>query len=278
MVFPYLLASLVSHQGQLRTLHKCIEWKKPQGKKKKLKIKKIKTDRRKHEKKRHKKKERKKEKTNVDCSGPASIQWGIYNNVRDLASATKAHKPSWPNSSPTQSSKPQPTKSSSVSSSTSKVQQQDRPLILYAYHESDSARANLKFFVNEGLSGAADFVFIINGETEDSALVPRLPHIRVVERPNTCYDLGSFGEVLRAHDLYKKYKRFITINASVRGPFVPRWATGKTCWMDAFLNRLSDTVKVIFNFPAPRRPPPPPPLSLRYAVSSRTLVQGKRIC
>ncbi|KAK8056533.1 hypothetical protein PG993_001760 [Apiospora rasikravindrae] len=112
----------------------------------------------------------------------------------------------------------------------------DRPLISYAYAESESGRANLKYFLAQGLHGAADFIFIINGETDAADLIPHKPNIRVVRRNNTCFDLGAHGEVLRKNDLWKKYKRFITLNASIRGPFVPRWS--RSCWSDVYLGRL----------------------------------------
>lgn len=69
-------------------------------------------------------------------------------------------------------------------------------------------------------------------------------NIQWVQRNNSCFDMGAFGEVLRANDgaLQKRYKKFITMNASIRGPFVPVWSDA--CWSDIFLNKLSDTVKV----------------------------------
>lgn len=118
----------------------------------------------------------------------------------------------------------------------------DRPLILYAYAESESARENLRFFLNKGVHGAADFVFIFNGETTAVDTIPEAENIRVVQRSNTCFDLGAFGEVLRADDLWRRYKRFITLNASIRGPFLPIWSSD--CWSDMFLNRVTDLVKV----------------------------------
>lgn len=118
----------------------------------------------------------------------------------------------------------------------------DRPLISYAYAESESGRANFKYFLSQGLHGAADFVFIINGETDAADLIPHKPNIRVVRRNNTCFDLGAHGEVLREDGLWKKYKRFITLNASIRGPFVPRWS--RSCWSDVYLGRLTEKVKV----------------------------------
>lgn len=52
------------------------------------------------------------------------------------------------------------------------------------------------------------------------------------------------GEVLRKDDLWKRYKRFITMNASIKGPFLPRYAS-TACWTDIFLSRVTDTVKLV---------------------------------
>ncbi|KAL0939749.1 uncharacterized protein CTRU02_206359 [Colletotrichum truncatum] len=119
----------------------------------------------------------------------------------------------------------------------------DRPLIVYAYHESDSARANLEYFVAKGLHNAADFVFIFNGDAKSSSIIPELPHVKIVKRENTCFDMGAIGEVLREGDLWKKYKRFITMNASIRGPFLPMWSF--SCWTDLFLSKLTDKTKLV---------------------------------
>lgn len=115
--------------------------------------------------------------------------------------------------------------------------------MVYAYAESEVARQNLGFFVDKGLHGAADFVFVFNGETNASVLVPHhLANVEVVQRPNTCFDLGAIGEVLRDSDRWKNYKRFITMNASLRGPFVPVWSSD--CWTDLYLNRITEHTKV----------------------------------
>jgi len=121
-----------------------------------------------------------------------------------------------------------------------------RPLIIYAYAESNFARANLQYFIQHGLYAAADFLFIINGNaTLDLLLPPRLPNVRIIRRGNNCFDMGGIGEVLNSNDreLVKKYSKFILMNASVRGPFLPTWAEG--CWVDKFLGRLSDEVKLV---------------------------------
>ncbi|KAI5475215.1 hypothetical protein MNV49_001726 [Pseudohyphozyma bogoriensis] len=109
-------------------------------------------------------------------------------------------------------------------------------------HRSNSRSA---FIVSHGLHGAADFVFILNGHTDLDQYIPEADNIRFVKRSNTCYDMGSYGEVLNANDqeLVKKYSHFILINASIRGPFVPHWS--QECWSSAYLNRLNEKVKMV---------------------------------
>jgi hypothetical protein len=136
----------------------------------------------------------------------------------------------------------------------------DRPLILYAYAETPNARTNLEYFVAHGLHAAADFIFLLNGETDAANLIPKKSNIKVIQRPNECYDIGAYGETLTNGDLYMKYKRFIMLNASIRGPFLPYWS--EQCWSDMFLGRVTDEVKVC-------RSLPPVFLSSRLAPSTK---------
>ena len=69
-------------------------------------------------------------------------------------------------------------------------------LVLYAYSESQTARPNIEFFIRHALNSAADFVFIFNGPTNVSTIIPDLPNIRIVQRANDCYDIGAYAEVL----------------------------------------------------------------------------------
>ncbi|OTB20534.1 hypothetical protein K445DRAFT_299591 [Daldinia sp. EC12] len=118
-----------------------------------------------------------------------------------------------------------------------------RTLITYAYTESQITRENLAFFIDNGLHRNADFVFILNGPTHASSMIPKDPNIRVVSRHDECFDLGSHGEVLREDNLWKKYERFVMLNANARGPFVPYWSDA--CWSDAFLSRVTEDVKLV---------------------------------
>jgi len=119
----------------------------------------------------------------------------------------------------------------------------DRPLILYSFFETPNALLNLEFFIKHGLHGGADFVFILNGETKAHELLPQdHSNIHYISRPNRCFDLGAHAEVLTTYDLYKKYKRFILMNASIRGPYLPYWAEG--CWSEMYLKKVTEITKV----------------------------------
>lgn len=119
----------------------------------------------------------------------------------------------------------------------------ERPLILYAFSESDEARINIQYFIDHGLHDAADFIFILNGKTDIHKIIPQKNNINHIQRPNDCFDLGSYAEVLTKSELYKKYRRFIMLNASLRGPFLPSWS--RSCWSSLYLSRITPTRKLI---------------------------------
>jgi hypothetical protein len=122
----------------------------------------------------------------------------------------------------------------------------DIPLILYAYYETADTRPNLQFFISHALHAKAKFVFIFNGETDAQLLLPtNRSNIHYVKRNNTCFDLGAYAEVLKSNGsmLIRQHKRFIMMNASLRGPFVPFWS--RDCWSDAYLAKLGDHVKLV---------------------------------
>lgn len=118
----------------------------------------------------------------------------------------------------------------------------DRPLILYAFFETPGARINLEFYIKHALHDAADFLFVLNGETDAANLLPKKDNIRFIKRENDCYDMGAFAEILTTDNLYKRYTRYILMNASIRGPFFPYWSN--QCWSDVYLDKLNDKTKV----------------------------------
>jgi len=89
------------------------------------------------------------------------------------------------------------------------------------HHDTPDANANTRFFLRHALHDRADFVFILNGESQLRDEIPDdLPNVRVVQRDNTCYDLGAHGEVLQANEreLVKKYNKFILMNGEPAPP------------------------------------------------------------
>lgn len=126
------------------------------------------------------------------------------------------------------------------------VKARNTDLIQVVYYETDDAKRNLEFFIQHALHDKADFLFVING---DATLdIPNRSNVRVVRKENSCYDLGSHGEILFEREdlnLRQIYKRFILLNTSVRGPFIPRWGQVMgTCWSDVLFAGLSDRVKL----------------------------------
>lgn len=146
-----------------------------------------------------------------------------------------------------------------------------KSLVSYVYNETPTNRRNLEFLIQHGLFKSADWIFSFNGETDAEELLPNhknspwydanFTNIEVVKRENKCYDFGAHAEALlrewsadgrTLHPMgsedkggrkyYEKYSRFILMNASVRGPFMPFWT--RECWSEAFWSRVTEKVKV----------------------------------
>lgn len=98
---------------------------------------------------------------------------------------------------------------------------------MYAYAESPDASLNFNFFVEHGLHPNADWVFVMNGPYNVST--PEGDNVRVIERPNRCFDMGAYGDVFtrephlrqRSARIFRKcsmltradsYKKFIFMN------------------------------------------------------------------
>ena len=121
-------------------------------------------------------------------------------------------------------------------------EQPNTDLVLYSFFETTEATKNFRFFMRHALHSKADFIIMVNGEsTIDLTALNGLPNVQVVKRENRCFDLGGFHEILNADAaLLARYKRYIFMNASLRGPFFPPWAQD-TCWSDAYFDKLQDS-------------------------------------
>lgn len=119
----------------------------------------------------------------------------------------------------------------------------DKTLVMYNYFESDKAKRNLKFFLDHGVHEREDTDFLLVSQSHVCLDLPTHRNFGIIFRNNTCFDLGAHKEVVMQHNLLSRYAKFILLNGSVRGPFMPAWSSD--CWTDAFTRRLNDTVKLV---------------------------------
>lgn len=106
---------------------------------------------------------------------------------------------------------------------------------------------NMDFFIKHGVKerNDVDFLFVINGP--DTIDLPKYNNVKCLNRKNGGRDFGgwSHGLFMKIDDqyLYQKYEKFILINSSVRGPFLPVWAKDID-WIKVFTDLLTDNVKL----------------------------------
>lgn len=145
----------------------------------------------------------------------------------------------------------------------------NRTLVMYVYHESNEwYKDNLRFFIKVAMQDNdhddVDYLLIINGESSlplevilATTAAQREGRVQLLRRPNTCYDGGSMGEVLRARSrLAESYRYYFLMNSSVRGPFLPRYfqaifkaksaevGSGALAWTSVLTSLLDDEVKL----------------------------------
>ncbi len=149
-----------------------------------------------------------------------------------------------------------------------------RVCVVYAYHDSETARVNLDFFrrvamMHPTAAYRVDYYWVGNGATEAEARdeARRAPWTRTFARPNTGYDFCAWSEVLdcvapRAlygsapsssgggsalasnytshhRHRHRRYRYFALVNDTVRGPFLPWWCdAGTTHWLQVFTSLL----------------------------------------
>jgi len=103
---------------------------------------------------------------------------------------------------------------------------EERPLtlVIYVYSETDHLKkANMEYFLQHGLCENCtnvENVIILNGPSE--LQFPVHKNLYILRRANQCGDFGAWSQLFTEMDpeKYKKYKRFMFINDTVRGPFV----------------------------------------------------------
>jgi len=127
-----------------------------------------------------------------------------------------------------------------------------RTLIVYVYGKSHAlAEQNLAFFIRTAVrqSHHADYYFIlqqIDNKIFDETKLPTLPsNAHYVQHENKCFDIGTIGWFLSIGMIDKnRYKYFIFLNSSVRGPFVVSYYDSSV-WYTIFTRRLNDHIKLV---------------------------------
>jgi hypothetical protein len=127
-----------------------------------------------------------------------------------------------------------------------------RTLIVYVYGKSHAlAEQNLAFFIRTAVrqSHHADYYFIlqqIDNKIFDETKLPILPsNAHYVQHENKCFDIGTIGWFLSIGMIDKnRYKYFIFLNSSVRGPFIVSYYDSPV-WYTIFTRRLNDHIKLV---------------------------------
>lgn len=118
-----------------------------------------------------------------------------------------------------------------------------KTLVLFVYHIYNS---RVKHFIRKSIfyDPTVDFV-VISNNGHPPPYVP--PYVKTLVRPNVGYDFGGWSQALLTEDaagnkLYQAYDRFIFVNSSVMGPFLPPGFAGR--WTDVYLQGLQENVKL----------------------------------
>jgi hypothetical protein len=119
-----------------------------------------------------------------------------------------------------------------------KIEKKEKTLVLYVTHEYN---ANTEYFLKRGIfkSDYIDFYFIFNNKYQDVELPE---YVHYMKRNNFGFDFGGWSDALLTNDFYKSYDKFLFLNSSVMGPFLPEYFKGE--WPTIFTNKLKDNIKL----------------------------------
>jgi hypothetical protein len=106
-------------------------------------------------------------------------------------------------------------------------------------------RNNLDFFIKIGLTNSPShhFNFIINSSIGGEQ-IPQQQNISVIKGHNKGYDFGAYYESIQSVNI-QEYDYFIFINDTCRGPFLPSYLPSDLSWVDLFLDKIDDKVKMV---------------------------------
>lgn len=104
---------------------------------------------------------------------------------------------------------------------------------------------NLNFFIKMGLNDSKGnhFNFVINSPTGGEQ-IPVQENISIIKGNNQGHDFGAYKESIDNSD-WESFDRFIFMNDTCRGPFIPNYVPESINWVDMFLKDINDKVKLV---------------------------------
>jgi hypothetical protein len=125
-----------------------------------------------------------------------------------------------------------------------------RTILFYAYFEKNELYSlRLKFFLDVAVreTDPIDYVFIIQGG-KANVTFPNYTNIRIIKRPNDCYDFGAYGDTIQkigGLNEIKKYKAVMFINPSASGPILPKYWPKSIHWSEIFTSKLRNDIHAV---------------------------------
>lgn len=119
-----------------------------------------------------------------------------------------------------------------------------KTLITYVHFENNESVVNLQYFLKIGLTNSTDhhFNFVINSPSGGEK-IPVKNNISIIKGHNKGYDFGGYKQSLESVNL-EEFERFIFINDTCRGPFLPEYISTRT-WIDIIGHHIKDQIKLV---------------------------------
>lgn len=117
-----------------------------------------------------------------------------------------------------------------------------RLLVLYVFHIFNE---RVKHFLEYAIfyDSNIDFILISNDKNNKFEVPANVKSVvRTLFRDNIGYDFGGWSDALLQNNLYENYDKFIFVNSSTIGPFMPSYYNDK--WTDIYINGLQDNIKL----------------------------------
>jgi hypothetical protein len=113
-----------------------------------------------------------------------------------------------------------------------------KTLVLYAFHTLNN---RVKYFLSNCIFNDTDIDFIIISNDKNNLInVP--DYVKTLYRDNIGFDFGGWSDALLTDNLYENYDKFIFVNSSAVGPFIPSYYKGK--WTDIYIDGLQNNIKL----------------------------------